>query len=90
MSLKTQYDNVGEPTLMTVQVYWYHGGGEQPTANGWLRRGAILSDDGRTEVASLVEFNGPERQNGELKGMFQIVDVTPVNGDPYVQYILKG
>jgi hypothetical protein len=82
------YDKVGEPTLMTVQTYWF--GAEQQTANGWLRRGQVLAEDGRTGVASLIEFNGPERQNGELKGMFQIVDVTPDKGDSYTQYQFLG
>lgn len=82
------YDNVGEPSLMTIQVYWYSN--EYQTANGWMRRGSVLADDGKTEVATIVEFNGPKRQSGELKGMVQIVDVTPDKGDCYTQYVLKG
>ena len=82
------YDNVGEPALMTVQVYWFSS--EQATSNGWLRRGQVLADDGRTGIASLIEFNGPSRPNGELTGMFQIVDVTPDKGDSYTQYQLLG
>ncbi len=81
------YDNVGEPTLMKVNAYWFN---ESPTKNGWLRRGVILADDGVTSVGSLIEFNGPDRPNGELKGVFQIVDVTPDNGDTYTQYQLLG
>ena len=82
------YDNVGMPTLMTVDARW--ASAEQATKNGWLRRGWILAEDGRTAVATLVEFNGPDRPDGELKGMFQIVDVTPDNGEPFVQYQLLG
>lgn len=81
------YENVGEPTLMTVNVFWFN---ETQTKNGWMRRGQVLAEDGKTGVASLIEFNGPERPNGELKGMFQIVDVTPDNGETYSQYQLLG
>lgn len=81
------YENVGEPTLMEVNVFWFN---ETMTRNGHLRRGQLLADDGRTGIGSVIEFNGPERPNGALKGMFQIVDVTPDNGDSYTQYQLLG
>lgn len=81
------YENVGLPQLMTVQVFWFN---EQMTKNGHMRRGQVLADDGKTGIASLIEFNGPERPNGEVKGMFQIVEVTPDNGETYTQYQLLG
>lgn len=81
-----QYDNIGEPQLMTVQVFWFN---EQATKNGWMRRGQVLADDGKTGVASLIEFNGPERPNGELRGMFQVVEVT-TDRETYTQYQLLG
>jgi hypothetical protein len=80
------YENVGEPILHTLQVFWFN---EQMTRNGHMRRGAILADDGRTSVGQVVEFNGPDRPNGEVKGIFQIVEVTTDN-DTYTQYQLLG
>ncbi len=82
------YDNVGEPTFMEVNVRW--ASAEQATKNGWLRRGWVMAEDGRTAIANLIEFNGPERPSGHLEAMFQIVDVTPDKGDCYVQYQLLG
>lgn len=82
------YDNVGEPTLQTIQAHWFSG--EQPTKNGYMYRGMVLADDGRTGIANLVQFNGKKPPSGELTGMFQIVEVTPDNGDPYTQYVHLG
>lgn len=82
------YENVGEPTLQTHQVYWFSA--EQATKNGWMRRGSVLDKTGKVEIAKLIEFNGPERQSGELKGMFQCVEVTPDKGEPFTQYQFLG
>lgn len=81
------YENVGEPVLMEMNVFWFN---ESQTKNGWLRRGQMLADDGKTGIGSVIEFNGPEHPNGAIKGMVQIVDVTPDKGEPYTQYQLLG
>lgn len=81
------YENVGEPQLMTMNVFWFTA---SPTRNGTMRRGQILADDGKTGIGQVIEFNGPDHPNGQITGMFQIVDVTPDKGDSYTQYQLLG